>query len=145
VRGYVHRGYWIDIGTPEKYLQVHHDILSGSFPVTLEGRPHQGGVVHEEAVVAEGAQLTAPFYIGPRCRVADGASVGPQAVLTANVALAEGARVSDSVLWEGTTLGEKSRVEGALLGQRVRVDAFAQVTPGSVLGADTVLTAYSRT
>src|SRR6185295_18742725 len=25
VRAWVHRGYWIDIGTPEKYLQVHRD------------------------------------------------------------------------------------------------------------------------
>ena len=24
--------YWIDIGTPQKYLEVHHDILSGKFP-----------------------------------------------------------------------------------------------------------------
>ena len=26
-----YQGYWIDIGTPEKYLQVHHDILAGRF------------------------------------------------------------------------------------------------------------------
>ena len=27
---YVHRGYWIDIGTPEKYLKVHRDITTRS-------------------------------------------------------------------------------------------------------------------
>src|ERR671921_348146 len=26
---YVYRGYWIDIGTPEKYMQVHRDIMDG--------------------------------------------------------------------------------------------------------------------
>ncbi len=26
---YVYRGYWIDIGTPEKYTQVHRDIMDG--------------------------------------------------------------------------------------------------------------------
>ncbi|MFQ5792022.1 MAG: NDP-sugar synthase, partial [Acidobacteriota bacterium] len=30
---YVHRGYWIDIGTPEKYLKAHQDILRGSLSV----------------------------------------------------------------------------------------------------------------
>jgi mannose-1-phosphate guanylyltransferase len=144
VNGYVHHGYWIDIGTPEKYLQVHRDILSGAFPVTLDGRAQKGGVVHPSATVEEDAQLVAPFYVGPRCRVGAGALVGPQCVLTADVTLAAGAQVVDSVLWEGTAVGEKARVEGALLGQRVRVETFAQVTPGSVLGADTVLTAYSR-
>ena len=28
---YVYEGYWIDIGTPEKYTQVHRDIMSGAF------------------------------------------------------------------------------------------------------------------
>src|SRR5688572_12692208 len=39
VTGYVHRGYWIDIGTPEKYSQVHRDILEARFAVRLDGRP----------------------------------------------------------------------------------------------------------
>src|SRR5262245_18497969 len=28
---YVYSGYWIDIGTPAKYLQVHRDIMDGSY------------------------------------------------------------------------------------------------------------------
>ena len=28
---YVYRGYWIDIGTPEKYVQVHRDIMDRRF------------------------------------------------------------------------------------------------------------------
>ena len=28
---YVYRGYWIDIGTPEKYMQVHRDIMDGHY------------------------------------------------------------------------------------------------------------------
>src|SRR6476659_191294 len=29
--GYVYRGYWIDIGTAEKYIQVHRDIMDGRY------------------------------------------------------------------------------------------------------------------
>ena len=29
---YVYDGYWIDIGTPEKYTQVHRDIMDGRYP-----------------------------------------------------------------------------------------------------------------
>ena len=28
---YVYNGYWIDIGTPEKYTQVHRDIMDGRY------------------------------------------------------------------------------------------------------------------
>jgi len=51
VRAHVHRGYWIDIGTPEKYLQVHRDILNRRFPVALDGAPRAEGFVHPTARV----------------------------------------------------------------------------------------------
>src|SRR5262249_9312950 len=85
VRAHVHRGYWIDIGTPEKYLQVHRDILRGRFPVRLDGQPRSGGWVHPSATVEEGATLEGPFYLGPGCRVAAGASIGPDSTLVADV------------------------------------------------------------
>ena len=145
VSAHVHRGYWIDIGTPEKYLQVHRDILGGRFPVALDGHERAGGWVHAEAAVDEGARLEAPFYVGPRCRVAAGARVGPGAVLTAGVTLAPGAHVADSVLWEGTGVEREARVRGALLGHDVEVGERAAVGPGAVLGQGTRITAFSRT
>ena len=37
--GYVYDGYWIDIGTPEKYTQVHRDIMDGRFTAHAVRRP----------------------------------------------------------------------------------------------------------
>jgi NDP-sugar pyrophosphorylase family protein len=145
VTAHVHRGYWIDIGTPEKYLQVHRDILGGRFPVALDGRAQAGGWVHAEAALDPGAALEPPFYIGPRCRVAAGARVGAGAVLTAGVSLAPGAHVADSVLWEGARVGRGARVAGALLGHGVEVDERAAVGAGAVLGQGTRISAFSRT
>jgi mannose-1-phosphate guanylyltransferase len=145
VRAWVHRGYWIDIGTPEKYLQVHRDILGARFPVELEGAPRAGGWVHPEARIDERAEMEGPFYVGPGCRVEAGAHVGPDAVLTADVSVAPGAWVRDSVVWKGSTLAESASVEGALLAARVRVGRHARLGPGAVLGEDTSITDHSRT
>ena len=90
VLGPVHRGYWIDIGTPEKYLQVHRDILNRRFPVPLDGTPRADGFVHGTADVSPEALLDGHFYVGPRCRVAAGARLGPDAVLVADVRVEQG-------------------------------------------------------
>src|SRR6185503_16953549 len=99
VFGPVHRGYWIDIGTPEKYLQVHRDILGGRFRVALEAEARSGGFVARGARIADGARLEAPFFVGPGCEIEAGASVGPDAALAEGVRVRAGARVRDSVLW----------------------------------------------
>src|SRR5690348_3770665 len=54
---YVYRGYWIDIGTPEKYTQVHRDIMDGRF--------HAGPF----------ASAPGAAWISPGARVEEGAIV----------------------------------------------------------------------
>ena len=143
VMAHVHRGYWIDIGSPEKYLQTHRDILDGRFQVDLDGAPVARGWVHPSASVS-GSTLDGPFYVGPRCVVAPGARIEPGAVLTENVTVAPGARVRDSVVWSGTEIGDDSVVEGALLGARVRIGRNVRVAPGTVLGEGAVLPDFTR-
>lgn len=145
VRAYVHRGYWIDIGTPEKYLQVHADLLDGRFPLAIAVPEHgPRAFVDPAATVAEGARIEGPCYVGPGCRIEPGAVVGPGAVLTRDVRLAPGSRVESSVLWAGCTVGAEARVRGALLASNVAVGAHAQVGPGACLGEDARIPDHSR-
>src|SRR5262249_51227013 len=51
---YVNRGYWIDIGTPEKYMQVHRDIMDGRY----RAAPFNGA--------------TSNVWISPDARIDDG-------------------------------------------------------------------------
>jgi len=144
VLGPVHEGYWIDIGTPEKYRQVHRDILSGRFRVELDGTPSGGGWVHDGASVSADATLEAPFYVGPGCRLEADAHVGPDAVLVSEVTVGPAAQVHDSVIWAGATLGPEARVGGSVVGPSVRIGAHARVE-SALLGEGSVISDYSRT
>jgi NDP-sugar pyrophosphorylase family protein len=144
VLGPVHRGYWIDIGTPERYLQVHRDILHGRFGVALEAESVRGGYVAKGARLAEGVELEPPFFVGPGCEVEAGARVGPDAVLVRDVRVRAGASVSDSVVWAGSEAGAHAVIEASLLGLGVRVGAHS-VLRGALLGEGSLVTDHSKT
>jgi NDP-sugar pyrophosphorylase family protein len=144
VLGPVHPGYWIDIGTPEKYLQVHRDVLSRRFPVALDGAPLAAGWVHPSACVSPEAVLEGAFYVGPRCEVEAGARLGPDAVLVSDARVREGARLRDTVLWRGAEAGPESDVQGCLVGLGVRIGR-ASVLRNAVLGEGSAVSDYSRT
>jgi mannose-1-phosphate guanylyltransferase len=144
VLGPVHRGYWIDIGTPEKYLQVHRDILNRRFAVALDGAPRAEGFVHPSARVSGEALLDGHFYVGPGCEVEAGARLGPDAVLVADVRVRKGAYVRDSVLWSGVEAGPDCEVQGCLVGPGVRLGRSC-VLRGAVLGEGSSVSDYSRT
>jgi NDP-sugar pyrophosphorylase family protein len=141
---YVHRGYWIDIGTPEKYLQVHRDILARALP--FEGfHPNAGGTYVDPAATVDGeARLTGPAYIGAGTVVKSRAVIEPYAVLGPNCRIEEGATVGDSVLWANVRVGEEARVRGALLGRSAHIGHHAHVDRGIVLGDKSVITDFSR-
>jgi mannose-1-phosphate guanylyltransferase len=144
VLGPVHRGYWIDVGTPEKYLQVQRDVLNRRFPVPLDGVPRAEGFVHPTARVSEGALLDGHFYVGPGCEVEAGARLGPDAVLVGDVRVRAGACLRDSVLWQGVEAGPDCEVQGSLVGRGVRLGR-SSLLRNAVLGEGSVLSDHSRT
>jgi NDP-sugar pyrophosphorylase family protein len=143
VRAHVHTGYWIDVGTPAKYLQVNRDILARRFPAPVGGVAVAGGWAHPAARIDPAAELLPPFYVGPGSSVSAGARLGPDAVLVEDVRLAPRAAVHRAVLWAGARVGEDAMVEGALLGPRTDVGPNARVGTGSVLGEGSVISAFS--
>jgi mannose-1-phosphate guanylyltransferase len=112
-------GYWMDIGTPDRYLQASWDILEGRVETRVE--PTSPGVL-----VAGGAEIAADAVLGPRAVVRPGCRVGAGAEVRGSVLLdgsrvGEGARIADSILAPGAEVAAGARLEGAVVGPNERV------------------------
>lgn len=106
--------YWLDIGTPAKYLQANVDLLRG-----------------REALLGTGC------VVDPRAEVS--ASVlGPGSVV------GDGARVVRSVLFEGARVGSGAEVVDSVVGSGARVEEGAAVGGFSVVGPGAVVPAGAR-
>src|ERR1700754_1082651 len=60
---YVHRGYWIDIGTSEKYMQVHRDIMDGHYRAAPFAGAPSTAWISPDARVEEGVTIEGPCFI----------------------------------------------------------------------------------
>ena len=128
-------GYWMDIGTPERYLQASWDILEGRVETAVAGRMGPDGIgVDELADVEAGAAISAPTFVEAGAHVAGSATVGPRAVIGADCEVSEGAVVTGSTLHAGCVLGEGATVEDSILAAGVEVGAGATVAAGAVVG-----------
>ena len=147
--GYEARGYWIDIGTPERYLQGTFDILEGNVRTDLSAALDEGrGVLTADGSI-EG-RAVAPAIIGEGSTVAESATVGGRAVLGRNVTVGPGSHIEDAVLLDGVIVGSSTRIRSAIIGPRASVGDHCAVEGGAVLGegvrlgADNVLRAGAR-
>ncbi|HLJ03074.1 MAG TPA: NDP-sugar synthase [Solirubrobacteraceae bacterium] len=131
--GYEASGYWLDIGTPERYMQATYDILEGIVQTEFGQLLAQAGHTLTQGAEVAG-RVVAPVYVGARSTVARGAIVGGRAVVGSDVTIGEGAHIESSVLLDGVRVGARSTVKGAILGPGVAIGEQCHIEGGVVLG-----------
>jgi len=126
ILSYPSDAYWIDTGTPEKYLKAHHDLLLrwGDRGIRL-GR---GSKIHSTA------RIEGPVLVGEECVVAEDAQVKGPAVLGPRCEVAKGAVVEGSVLWHDSKVGEGAILRNCIAGSHSCVQSGSPVLDGCVLG-----------
>jgi len=144
---YVYRGYWIDIGTPEKYMRVHRDIMDGRF-TSLKRAPWpstKGAAwIAPDARIEDGAIVEGPCFIDADSVVKAGARVGPYSVVGKHCHIEEHAVVEQAIVWANTRISQDAAVQRSILGRHCHVGRNASTGDGVVLGDKSVLTDFSR-
>ncbi len=147
--GYEASGYWLDIGTPSRYLQATYDILEGKVNTKVGASLNANGM----RLLPDGGvpgRIAAPVVIADGCGIAHDASIGGRVVLGRGVQIGAGATVEDSVLLDGVSVGARTHISGAIIsrdvviGQRCSIDRQVMLGEGVRIGDDNVLTAGAR-
>jgi len=128
-------GYWMDIGTPERYLQASWDILSGRVETEVAGLMDAHDIaIDEHAEVDGSAHVEGPVLVASGANVGGSAHVGPRAVIGPDAQVGEGAVVVGSILHHDCEVAAGARVEGAILAAGVKVGAGAVIEDGVIAG-----------
>ena len=147
--GYAADGYWLDIGTPERYLQGTFDILEGNVRTEIGRRLGDAGLALRDGATIEG-RVVAPALVGAGSEVAEGAIVGGRTVLGRDVTVAAGAHIESSVLLDGVSVGSRTTIRGSIVGPSVQIGRRCHIEDRVVLGEgvsvgpDNVLAAGAR-
>lgn len=132
------RTYWMDIGTPARYLQAHHDLLAnrvtrihmkdrrGDFDSATHSQIDELSIIADDCTLKPGVQII-NSVLGPGCYIE------------------ERARIENSVIWSHTRVGTAARVRDAIIGRGCHIGRSTLVGPGAVLGDKTSLTDYTKT
>jgi NDP-sugar pyrophosphorylase family protein len=137
VLAYVLDGYWIDIGTPAKYLEVHQDLLARKF---ISSRVASN--IIDRQTFPDGAVIQRSF-VDSDVKIASGVRI-ENSVIGRNCKIGEGVHILDSVIWSGNTIDGDARISGSVVGKGCYIGHSARLRPGAVLGDKTVITDYSQ-
>ena len=111
VYSFLHKGYWIDMGTSETYIQAQMDALDGKIPLKISPSTN-----------TEGPLIVPPVHIGKGCEITQDAQVGPYTILGDRCHIRSGAVVKNSILWADVTVGRGLTVQNSILGEGITIN-----------------------
>jgi mannose-1-phosphate guanylyltransferase len=127
--GWAADGYWIDIGTPERYLEATWDLLAARVDSTLPDRDETGSLVYDGSLTS-GAHIGPQSVLGPHCSVGADAAV-ERSVLHERVMVGADAVIRGSIVGAGARIGAGARMQDAVIGAGAVIEAGAQLEPGA--------------
>ncbi len=143
VFGWEHKGLWIDMGTPQSYLEANKAVLhammekdeKSTLPVSL---------------IQAGIKVTPPVLIGKEVQVAASAQIGPNVIIGDRTRIGANAILQNAIIFNDAVISEEVEIsqgvigEGAIIGQGLRLKQFALVGNGAVIDKDVQLPSGGR-
>jgi mannose-1-phosphate guanylyltransferase len=142
VYGYPTNAYWIDMGTPQKYLRLNHDLLLGksqlisfqaqNINIGKQSHVHPQArvtgpiIIDEGCTISKDVQLKGPTVIGPECSIGDAASI-EGSILWANVQVGERAFIKNCIIANDIYIESDEHIEDAVIGKNMSTNQITTV------------------
>jgi len=105
VYGYPFSGYWLDMGTPEKYLCLNCDLLlSKAKSALISGLSSNEVCCDKETIIHPSAKIVGPVIIASRCQIGQRVNIKGPVVIGADCCIGEDASLERTVLWRGSNI-----------------------------------------
>ena len=138
VAGHVDSSYWLDLGTPNAFVQGSTDLVQGVAPTFALAGPPGPALVLPDATIGARAVLTGGTTIGRNVTVGARAHVVSSVVFD-DAQIGEGAIVTRSIVGAGATVGAGAVLVDAVIGDRATVGARCELRHGMRIWPDVSL------
>jgi NDP-sugar pyrophosphorylase family protein len=140
VYGYTTSAYWLDIGSPKKYLQAHTDVLLDRVKVDLDAERRPGNVwVGKDVDLDPSAEVRGPVFLGDKAKIRKRARIKEFTVLEPGVCVDDRAILEHVLVGEGSVIGEEAQLKNCIVGRHCQVGQAAMVDGNTVLADDSVI------
>jgi mannose-1-phosphate guanylyltransferase len=132
--GYKSDAYWIDIGTPEKYMKANQDLLNRI--------PGRAIIMDNENTISESVKFTGPALIGKNCHIAEDAQVKGSTVIGQGCLIGNNTLIEGSIIWDGVNIASNSSIKNCIIGSNCLIGT-ANILENCVIGDNVAVKANS--
>ena len=138
--GFPSSAYWLDIGTPEKYLQVNWDMLEGKYLGAFDHPLNQlAKQVGENTKIDDTTTLFGTVVIGKNCRIGKNTTISTPSVIGNDCIIGKSAIIEGSVIMDGCQIGDFCVIKQSIISKKVKLAEKVLISEKSIIGDNCII------
>jgi mannose-1-phosphate guanylyltransferase len=130
--------YWIDIGRPENYFQLHYDLLNSKSNQYHFNDDRKKIVTGAHCIIHPSARITPPVVIGDRCIIGEDVKIIGPAVIGSNCQISNSSVVDDAIIWNHVHIEPFARIKHTIIANNSHIGSGSFIEQ-AVLGNNTII------
>jgi mannose-1-phosphate guanylyltransferase len=132
--GFNSQAYWLDIGKPDDYFKLNHDLLIGKAISCLPGKPMADDIWLEEGCkIHPSGKLTGPIVMGRGCTIEQDVEISGPTVIGGGCAIGQGSILDEAILWQNVKLGKNVTIRNSVVGNNTVIGDSTWVSDSSII------------
>ncbi|UUZ97735.1 NDP-sugar synthase [Paenibacillus sp. P25] len=122
VYGKVISGYWMDMGTKDRYRKIHWDLLNRVSRLQIPGQETGNGIwVGSGVEIGPGASLVPPVLIGNHVKIGERSVIGPFSVIGDGCEIGKNVRCSETIMWDRRLVNDSAYLNNCIFGYELEI------------------------
>lgn len=115
--------YWMDVGTPSRYLQANMNVMSGEYVPDFSWPTKELLLIEGPAMMWGEGSIDPPVLIGPDVVIQKNAQAGPFTVIMPGATLGNNTKAQESILFPGGVIDDNSILKRCIVGPGAMVSS----------------------
>jgi mannose-1-phosphate guanylyltransferase len=130
--------YWMDIGKPENYFQLHYDLLNSKSNQYSFNNGKKKVVTGSHCVIHPSSQITGPAVIGDNCVIGEDVKINGSVVIGSNCQISNSSVIDDCILWNSVHVEPFAHIKHSIIANNSHIGSGCTIEQ-AVLGNNTII------
>ncbi|MCM8818571.1 MAG: NDP-sugar synthase [Candidatus Omnitrophica bacterium] len=140
--GYVHYGYWLDVGTLEKYKKANFDLIDGK--VSLLYKKSQDKIEKKEnTYIAEEVSIEGKLIVDKNVIIEEKVNTKGKVIIGENSIIGKNCFIEDSIIFKNVIIEENSIIKNSIIGNSVFIKNNSYIV-NAAIGDKSFITEFSK-
>jgi mannose-1-phosphate guanylyltransferase len=140
--GYIHYGYWLDVGTIDKYRKANFDLIDGKIEL-LYKRTDEKIEKKEDSIIDKSVSVEGKLIVDDEVFIGENSVFKGKVIIGKKSFIGKNCLIENSIIFENVVIGDNCCIKDSVIGNSVFIKQNCEIK-NSAIGDNSYISEFSK-